>query len=164
MKIFRLLWCVTLVTSVLLGTPLMVGAEDHAKDIAQIKQAYQKISAAANKKDVDGYLAYIHPAYKDIDKYGYVRCRNKEALHKSMASAFAKYSRYSLKIQIDRITFTKEYAAVNVTMFIDSIEALPQAEFTDALRCVNYWVKTPQGWLEYQNTTTFTNPRYRHVP
>jgi ketosteroid isomerase-like protein len=161
-----------LVGSVALSTffciPLPVLADNQPKDkttiqnaVHTIQSAVQKMDKAANNRDADGAVAFIHPDFVNIDKTGKETTHGKEEARKERRKVLATLTQIMIRTTITSISFSNEGAVVNTTSNLSAsmVKSGKSFELKGTETCRDLWVEKTGVWLQKKSqtlTSTFT--------
>ena len=145
---------VVLLPAVFAITPAF--AQDHAKDKVYLLNAYKKIDAATNKKDLKGWAVFMHPDFTDINTKGKTTLHSKKEAEAQYADIFAHADNLFLQTTVTGVTFTNEGALVksrskNGFTFTNNgktQKVMGTAAYEDL------WVKSGDKWLVKRSRTT----------
>src|SRR5262249_7747291 len=114
---------VTILIALSLALSLVVSGladpiSDARKAMKAIQGAYNKIDAAANAKNVKGFLAYNAPDYAIVDKSDAVRMQNGPDMQAGYAAFFAASLSYKQSTTIQKLSLRDKEAVVTVKQHI----------------------------------------------
>ena len=123
---------------------------DARKAMKAIQGAYNKIDAAANAKNVKGFLASNAPDYAIVDKNDAVRMQNGPDMKASYAAFFAEKLSYKQHTTIQQISLRDKEAVVTVKQHIERSAADPKTN--QRVKSVmngileETWTQNDKGW------------------
>ena len=123
---------------------------DARKAMKAIQGAYSKIDAAANAKNVKGFLAYNAEGYAIVDKSDTVRMQNGPDMQAGYAAFFADSLAYKQSTSIQKLTMSGKDAVVTVKQHIE--RSANDAKTNQRVKSVmngvleETWTQTGRGW------------------
>ena len=146
-----------IVSNLLIVTvPLLADTNAHAKDKAFIKNAMQKMDRAAQNKDLNGYVQFLHPDYTDIGEDGKVNAHNKAEMKDQMSRMFARATSITPgPITVTRFIFDKQGATVyeSGSLTIKLMVSGQKSVIQTGGSYRDFWVKTATGWVEKSSSS-----------
>jgi len=145
-----------LIIPVLVSTHSLADTKSHAADKSYIKDAMRKMDTATQRKDLNGYLVFLHRDYTDVNQAGVVTAHNKIQMREQMSQMFVRATSITLgPTTVTRFVFDKQGATVyeggslSMTLIISGRVSVIQAGGTYQ----DFWVKTATGWLKKRSSS-----------
>ncbi|HLK59383.1 MAG TPA: hypothetical protein VKU00_22675 [Chthonomonadaceae bacterium] len=139
--------------SLVLGLVLSALADEIAdarKAMKALQADYSKIDAAANAKNVKGFLAYNAPEYVIVDKSDAIRVQNGPDMEAGYAAFFAASLSYKQQTSVQKLTLHGKEAVVTVKQHIE--RSANDANSNKRVKSVmngileETWTQSDKGW------------------
>ena len=142
-----------------IGISLPANANSHSKDRAFIQDAVRKMDVAGMKKDADGYVAFTHPDFVDVNLAGQETTHGKAELRQNISRLFAHAVSIVMHTTITNMTFSNNGVLVTETTEGEIKMSVKGQDRVIKNRSSyrDFWVRSGKGWLEKRSQTIALN-------
>jgi ketosteroid isomerase-like protein len=142
-------------TCLLVCLTLHAHADANADARKAIQAAYDRNSAAGNKRDLAGSLTIYTPDYVSTDKSG--KKTDLKQMHDQMKLIFGMFKTFKVTQSVQSLQLKGNEAQITLKSHLEGTLSNPQTKqahtFTADMASNETWVKTPKGWLNKRSNT-----------